>query len=329
MGASDLSKGAPQGELGMIFLTDAQVAELADLPELTVKLRQAFQTPAVIPARTQYEAPGSKLLVMPAWGEGPNLGLKVVTVADRARPHGGPNVNGIYLLLDRETGDVRAVLEAASLTALRTACVSALAASALAPPASRSMLMIGTGFLAPHLIRAHLQACRLERVYVWGRSAAKAKALVQEIIEPGVLVEAVDDIEDVIGQVDIVCAATASRLPLIRAAQPRLGAYLALIGSFTPEMREADVEIIGQSRVVVDIRDALEEAGELVDAARAGRLSKVETLGEVLGKPDKHTGSHCFTVFKSVGAALADLVMAEAIVAAAMRRSDGRFVIGL
>ncbi|MGH6911787.1 MAG: hypothetical protein ACREEG_16490, partial [Phenylobacterium sp.] len=141
-------------------------------------LREAFAEGAETPERMHFALNETDtLLVMPAWRTGQAIGVKVATVMPGNADEGRPTVDGAYLLLDGRTGAARAVFRAAALTQVRTAAVSALACSAMARPDAARLLMIGTGALAPQLIRAHLAVRPIHEVAIWGRSNAKARAL--------------------------------------------------------------------------------------------------------------------------------------------------------
>ena len=119
--------------------------------DLVECLRQAFQQEYTVPPRPHYSIGENTLLLMPAWQVGKYAGVKMVTVA----PKHQPSIQGIYTLLDAATGTPLAQMDARLLTAKRTAAASALASSYLSREKSSSLLLVGTGTLAPHLIEAH------------------------------------------------------------------------------------------------------------------------------------------------------------------------------
>src|SRR6185295_6409417 len=127
--------------------------------------------------------PGSAdatLLLMPAWSQG-RVGVKVVTVFPDNGRRSLPSIYGQYLLLDGETGAPLALLDGTMLTKRRTACASGLASRYLSRPDSARLTMIGTGALAPHLIRVHAKVRPIREVAIWGRRPEAAAALAREL----------------------------------------------------------------------------------------------------------------------------------------------------
>ena len=134
-----------------------QVHAALDYTLLVEELRAAFRQGCTVPLRHVHDVTGQgdRLLVMPAWRPGEALGVKLVTVFPRNRERGVATVSALYVLLDGATGHPRALIDGEALTLRRTAAASVLAASYLARKDSSTLLVIGTGALAPHMARAH------------------------------------------------------------------------------------------------------------------------------------------------------------------------------
>jgi alanine dehydrogenase len=301
----------------------AAVQRLARVRDLVAPLRAAFARGAVTPARAQYELGAgpnpATLLTMPAWRPGGPLGVKLVTVIPENAQRGRPTVTGEYLLFDGASGESLAVIDGAALTLLRTAAVSSLAAELLAPPRPEVLLMVGTGALAPHLIEGHAAVRSYRRILVWGRDAAKARALAARLslrsLAPGV--EAAGDLARAVAAADVISCATLAEQPLVEGRWLKREAHLDLVGSFRPTMREADAECLRRaSAVVVDTLDALRKCGDLAVPIESGVLESsavlaLERLVAAGGAPARAG----ITVFKSVGHGLADLAAAEWLLA--------------
>jgi ornithine cyclodeaminase len=297
---------------------EAELEAALDDRGLVECLREAFRQGAESPLRQHHAVgpPGTDatLLLMPAWQPGRALGVKVVTVFPGNAARGLPAVQGAYLLLDAETGRPRALLDGAALTRRRTAAASALAASYLARADSSTLVMAGTGSLAPHLVRAHAAVRPLREVRVWGRSAEKAAALAARLDRPGLRVTAAHDLEAAVRGADVVSCATLSAEPLVRGAWLRPGTHVDLVGGFTPAMREADDEAVRRSRVFVDTPAALVEAGDVVQPIAHGLLRKedvADLFDLVRGRRPGRQAEGEVTLFKSVGTALEDLAAAR------------------
>ena len=308
------------------FYAANEVHAALETAALVAALEHAFAAGAHVPLRHAHRLGESDtLLLMPAWRDADPrdpgaLGVKVVTVMPGAAVHGAPTVGALYLLLDRSTGEPRAVLDGEALTLRRTAATSALAARYMARSDASSLLVIGTGSLAPYMLRAHY-ALRptLTQVTLWGRNAVAAQALAARLRDEGLPVQAETDLESALRAADIVCCATTATLPPVRGQWLREGAHLDLVGGFTRAMREADDDAVARARIVVDTyAGALAEAGDLVLPLETGVITRdriVAELAEVVrGERPGRTGEREITLFKSVGTALEDLAAAELVV---------------
>jgi ornithine cyclodeaminase/alanine dehydrogenase-like protein (mu-crystallin family) len=308
----------------MRTLHDDDVAGLT-WTRVLAALRAAFRDPSrfVTAERVQLPAPdGGVWLTMPCADRDGWFGVKQVSVLPANRSHGRPSVQAWYTLMGPDGAPVVAT-SATLLTKLRTAAVSAIAADALAAPAARSLLVVGSGSLAPWLARAHLHVRPYEAVWVWARRPERAQAVVDDLLRelagatarPAVAVA--PDLEAAVRAADVVSVATTAREPLVRGAWLRPGQHLDLVGAFTPDMREADVEAVRRSQVTVDDRAAARaEAGDLLHAAAEG-WSWHEIAGDLADLVAERVERDPTrpTLFKSVGLALEDLVLARALVA--------------
>lgn len=303
------------------FLDAAAVRDATPWPALVGALREAFREGCVLPPRHHHTlkvpgGPDATLLLMPAWRPGAALGVKVVNVFPGNGERGLPAVSGVYLLFSAATGEPVALLDGAELTARRTAAASALAATFLARPDARRMVVVGTGRLAPELVAAHASVRPVREVLVWGRDRSKATALAARLGErTGLAAEAAADLEAAVRGADIVSCATTSASPLVRGAWLAAGAHLDLVGGFTPAMREADDEAVRRARVWVDTLDgATREAGDIVQPLRNGALAADAIAGDLFGLCRGSAGGRAdpkeITLFKSVGTALEDLAAA-------------------
>lgn len=251
----------------MIFLDEDDVASLGNQPGLMTALADAFSGGDTLPARLDYDLPGSdgaKLLVTPSWRDRDVLGVKVLTVMPRNTACGVPSINGLYLLLDGPTGRPRAVLSAAGLTGQRTAGVSALAARYLARQDAKTLLIVGTGALAPYMARAHCKVRNFDRILVWGRNLSKAQATADGLADLCRPIEVVTDLGAAVARSDVISCATSSQEALVAGDLLKPGTHVDLVGSFTPAMREADLAVFARGRLVVDTSHALVESGDLV-----------------------------------------------------------------
>jgi ornithine cyclodeaminase len=283
-------------------------------------VRAGFASPHNAPDRHIHEiavpgAPQATALLMPAWIEGEVYGVKLANIFPGNGALGLPSVSSLYVLFDGQTGQEKATMDGSVLTVRRTAATSALASRYLSRPDSRTLLMVGAGRMAPMLIAAHKSVRPIERVLIWGRDVYKAQALAERVGG-----EVVGDLGTALGETDIVSAATLSREALIRGKDVRPGTHIDLVGAYAPGMRESDGEAVAKSRVFIDTPGgARAEAGDLIQAAAEGRFDWGRVAADLAALA---TGAHTrretvdeITLFKSVGAAIEDLVAARLVLA--------------
>lgn len=299
----------------------SEVMAALDFTGTIETLRQMFRSGAETPVRHHHTVPvpggpDATLLLMPAWQAGRHIGVKVVTVFPGNAEKSLPSVMGAYFLIDARSGQPLALMDGPALTARRTAAASALAANYLARPDASRLLMVGTGALAPQLVEAHASVRPIKQVVIWGRSFDKAQRLAHRLSRRNLTVTATGDLADAVHGADIISCATLSKEPLIRGHWLKLGTHVDLVGGFTPDMREADDEVIRRARVFVDTRaGALKEAGDIVQPLKSGVLQEDDIAGDLF---DLARGSRAgrryydqITLFKSVGSALEDLAAAQ------------------
>jgi ornithine cyclodeaminase len=251
-------------------------------------------------------------LTMPAALTGASCySVKVVSVASRNALLGRPIVVATVLLGDAATGELLALIDGTALTALRTGAAGGVAARELSRSTAGRVALFGAGAQARSQLLALAAVRPIMEVRVVTRDPAHAAALrrwaAHERTLDGVAIQPSTP-KEAVADADIVITATTSRTPVFQGAWLAGGAHVTAVGSFTPEMRELDEETLRGARLVVDQRAAaLAEAGEL-----RGRTGEdVVELGEILsGRAPGRTSDSERTVFKSVGNAIQDLVVA-------------------
>ncbi len=306
----------------MIHISSDFIEQSNNFTDLVNELQNGFCNSIETPKRHHHDyanpsaSQDSTLLLMPSWQQGKSLGVKIVTVSPDNGKHNLPSIHGVYLLFDAENGTQKALLEGKSLTSKRTAAASALASRFLSRKNAKSLFMIGTGDLAPNLIKAHCSQRPIERVYIWGRSQDKALAVVQQLHELKVEFIIVDSIDDTIPKADIISCATLSPTPLIKGRLLQPGQHVDLVGSYKKNTREADDETLTRSSIFVDTYEGgLTESGDLVIPLEAGIISHEDISAEIFelsrNEHPGRTSENEITVFKSVGHASEDLIAAN------------------
>ncbi len=306
----------------MQTLTATELEALLPFPKLIAALEQAFREAYQVPLRHHHDylVPGREqegtLLLMPAWDDSRYFGVKIVAISPHNRQEGLPTIQGQYLLFETSTGTPLLQLDAKALTNLRTAAASALASRFLSRSDSRSLLMVGTGALAPYLIRAHASVRPIEQLLIWGRNLGKAEGLAAQLKALPFSVSTVESLPNAVPRADIISCATLSPNPLIRGQWLQPGQHLGLVGSFKPNMREADDEAIRRAQVYVDTREgALKETGDILIPIQNGVLRPEDIRGSLFslcrGESRGRQADSEITIFKSVGHALEDLAAAK------------------
>lgn len=304
-----------------MFVDSEEIEKYIDYRELVDALRDGFRSEIIVPKRHHYGyqstngAKESSLLLMPAWQNNNRVGVKIVTVSPENGKLKLPSINGSYILMDAKTGKTLMQMDARFLTVARTACASALASSYLSRTNCSSMLMIGCGALAPHLIKAHCAIRPITKVYVWARDSAKASTFCSSLDLPNVEVCVVNTIDEVINKVDIVSSATLSEKPLVLGESVVEGQHIDLVGAYTPSMREGDDELIQKAKVYVDSMQGMLESGDIALAIQSKIIKEKDIQGDLFmlcrSEVKGRESDLDISVFKSVGHALEDLVAAN------------------
>lgn len=301
------------------FLTNADVAQRLAYPQLVEALREGLAHPCEAPVRSCHTLPeNASLLTMPVWRPGQDIGVKLVTVFPGNSAKDLPAVAALFCLFDGENGRPQAMLEASELTARRTACTSALAADYLVRRDARRLLIVGSGTLAPHMVRAHCVVREYEDIALWGRQPEKVAAQVEQLQAEGYPVHACADLRGGVAAADTISCVTTSREPIVLGEWLRSGCHLDLVGAFLPSMRETDSEAVRRARIVVDTREgALEEAGDLLIPMGEGVIDESaihSQLSDLLQGHGARRDDTEITLFKSVGYALEDLIAARLLI---------------
>jgi ornithine cyclodeaminase len=266
------------------------------------------------------------LLIWPAWKFGRAAGAKLVSVFPANERRGrGPNIHSVYVLFDGADGRPCCLITGGSFTRYKTAADSALGACFLARNDTRVLTVIGAGAQAPAQVRL-LCAARppIARVCVWNRTPEKARALVAGLALPNVDAAPAEDLEAAVRLADIVSCLTSASAPVLRGAWLKPGTHVDLVGSFTPQMREADDETIRRGRLFVDSRSfTITQCGDIAIPIANGVIREPDIVADLFdlccGRAAGRLTATEITVFKNGGGGHLDLMMARAL----YRRAQG------
>ncbi len=235
-----------------------------------------------------------------------------------AARHGLPTIQGVVVLCDAENGFPLAVMDSISITALRTAAATAVAAKYLARASCDSALICGCGAQGAVQLRALLRVRVPHVILAFDRDVPKAERFAAELSRDlEVPVMAVRDIKAAVAQSDVVITCTTAQHFVITREMVKPGTFIAAVGADNPEKQEIEPELLALSTVVVDILEQAAQIGDLHHALDAKLMTSADVhaeLGEVVAglKPARARDDEII-VFDSTGTALQDVAAAAAV----------------
>lgn len=325
----------------MRIIARRDVENLITMQEVIALMEEVFaaltEKEAHVPARTALSlyASDNSILFMPGYlRKSGGVGMKVVSVFPSNAAKGIPTISAQIMLCDPETGEVTAVIEGGTITALRTAATTAVATKHLARQDACSLGVFGAGVQAKSQIEAHREVRNLESIIIYDLDMKKAEALVQHfhvICGQSCTCSVAASPDELVVHCDIIVAATTSHTPVFNGNLLRKGTHVNAIGSYKPHVREVDDATIRRSRIFVDSYEhALKESGDLIIPLETGVIEERAILGElgelVLGSKKGRETSDEITFFKSVGLAVQDIAVAQRVLEKAARGNLGLVV---
>src|SRR5882724_700349 len=320
----------------MLVLSEGQVRNLIDVEDLITALEQAhtqYSTgKAVMPVRLVMPLPQiqGRITSMPGYlNEDKALGMKVVTYFQNNPKQNLPAILATVMLFSAETGKMIAVMDGSYITAIRTACASAMATRALANRETPVLGILGAGVQAQAHIQALCRVRKLNRIKLYSPSGTRA-ANVKKNLEPevGVDIDVVNSAEETVRDSDLVVTATTAQQPILKSEWLKPGAHVNAVGSHRPDSREIDGPTVARSKVVVDSREAImAECGDILLAIKEKSVTENHIhaeIGEVLArtKPGRSSASEV-TLYKSVGIAIQDVATAQLLYRKALELKVG------
>lgn len=312
----------------MRLITAAEVEALFPMDRaiaaMDSAMRQVSSGETLLPLRQFLAIPNApgKMAVMPGYiAHPPRFGLKTVSkFTNAAQSH-----VGTVQLYDATDGQLLAIIEGGSLTAIRTAAASALATRTLARPDAQRLAILGTGEQARRHITAMAAVRPISEIRIWGRDHAKAQALAATL--PNATAAAT--VADAVAEADIICTTTPAATPILHGADVKPGTHINLVGSAIPTTAEADTALVAKSRFYGDYNDATRaQAGEFRNALAEGLITPEHLLGEIgdvlLSRVPGRQSEADITIYKSLGVTAQDLAAADAILQAAIAQGLGQ-----
>jgi ornithine cyclodeaminase len=316
----------------MLLVTAAEIETLFPMDRAIAAARSAMRQVSsgdtLLPLRQFLaipDAPG-KMAVMPGYiAHPPRFGLKTVSkFTNAAHSH-----VGTVQLYDATNGQLLAIIEGGTLTAIRTAAASALATDLLARPDSHHLAILGTGEQARRHIEAMAAVRPISQIRIWGRNARNAEALAATLRNADMPAIVAATVAEAVADADIICTTTAAATPILHGQHVRPGTHVNLVGSAIPTTAEADTALVAMSQFYGDYRAAtLAQAGEFRNAIAAGLITADHLIGEIgeliLGRIPCRQDDTAITLYKSLGVTAQDLTAADAILEAARAHGMGQ-----
>jgi alanine dehydrogenase len=329
--------------MDVTVLSADDVATLLPMRDCIQVMRDALAAlargKALVPLRMVMRMPdGSGFLglmpghIAPDEGRDGALGMKAVSVFPGNARRGIDTHQGAVLLFETDTGRLSALMDGATITAIRTAAVSGLATDLLANKEAAALAILGAGVQA----RTHLEAIAavrpIRRVRVWSRNQEHAKNLVEEFAGRfNGSIQAMPTAEAAVQGADVVATVTASPQPVLQRSWLKDGVHVNAVGSSIPTTREIDTATMAAVRLFVDRREsAVNEAGDILIPMREGAFGADHIQAElgdvIIGKDPGRRSASELTLFKSLGLAVEDVASAAFVLKRARQTGVGQTV---
>jgi len=325
----------------VLALAREEIRALVPMPDAIALMKSVFAELSAgrtqSPLRTVLHlGDGQDALFMPASVPAMGaLGLKIVSVFQANPERGLPTINALVCLVSDETGEPEAIMDGTYLTALRTGAGCGAATDLLARPDSRTLVVFGSGAQGVTQAAAVCAVRPIERIVVVDPNPAALEryraAIARDWPDLGERIETREREDGAVAQADVICTATTSRTPVFDAGEVRAGTHVNAVGAYTPQMQELPSALVARATVVVDATEAaVAEAGDLIVPMTEGLVGPEHYRRElgmvVAGTAPGRVSQDEVTLFKSVGNAVQDVVVARRAVELAKERGIGTVV---
>jgi alanine dehydrogenase len=241
---------------------------------------------------------------------------------------GLPTIQGMVVLADAGSGKPLAVIESGSITALRTAAATGVAAKFLARPDSRTATVVGCGVQGEMQLAAIAAVLPLKRIWVLDVQYARAESMAARArTSLGLDVQPAKDLRDALRGSDVCVTCTPARGAFLTASDVAPGTFIAAVGADAHGKQELEPALVAGSTLVVDVLAQCAEIGELQHVLAAGLMTREQVhaeLGDVVsGRRPGRTRPDEITIFDSSGTALQDVAAAVAVYENARARRCG------
>lgn len=307
----------------MLIIEKEQVRKILTPEACMGAMRQALMDlengRCAMPQRLLCTMPNTAVFgFMPAY-VGDYFGAKVISAYAPNMGTQYPSHIGYVILFESEHCTVSAMVEAGTITEIRTGCVSAVATDLLARKDAHTLAVIGAGAQA----RSHLAALRLVRditsVQVFDLNAAAAQRYAAEMGEKyGIPVTVAASVAKAVKDADIICTVCPAKEAYLTRDMVKPGVHINAVGTFTPTTREVASDLVAAARLYSDYTESTrKESGEYLVPLREGLITENHILGSegelLLGKAEGRTSDDDITMFDALGLAVEDVASAKMV----------------
>jgi len=302
-----------------------EIKKYYSMPKAITAMERAFSSlssgESYVPMRFISKLPVNELAMIfkPAFVEKDNrVTIKFLTQRESGFIPGIPTIQGIVLVIDSNTGEILSIMDGEYITALRTGAASGLATRCFARKDARVLALFGCGTQGRTQLEAVVCERDIKKVLVFDKNEETAKQFISEMERRFDLKMFYTSDTKQVKEADIICTATNSCKPLFGRENVKEGVHINAIGSFQPQMQELDSLLIRDARVFLDSAEScLKESGDLIKPILEGIISENHIAGEIgdflLNRIRGRESEDQITIFKSVGVAIQDYVVATDI----------------
>jgi ornithine cyclodeaminase/alanine dehydrogenase-like protein (mu-crystallin family) len=317
------------------LITAGEIKKYYSMKQAIDSMERAFSLmssgESFVPLRFVTKLPSNEMMMLfkPAYVEKEKrISVKFLTQRGNSKITDIPNIQGIVLLMDADTGEILSLMDGEYITAMRTGAASGLATRLFARKDANILALFGCGAQGRTQIEAVACERDIKKVLVFDKNKNTAERFIQEMQEKYSIEMVCTSDTSHLNDADIICTATNSTEPLFKKEVLKKGVHINAIGSFQPNMQELDPYILRDAKVYVDqITSCLSESGDFIKPIEEGIILKSHIVGEIgdfcLNKIKGRESENEITVFKSVGIAIQDFTVATDIYNSSLKNSFG------
>jgi ornithine cyclodeaminase/alanine dehydrogenase-like protein (mu-crystallin family) len=306
----------------MRIIEASEVIKILEMDKCIPLMKQALidleSGKSVQPPRTIHHLPHETAFgFMPAYLDGEYFGAKIISACHINIGTSYPSHTGYVILFESEHGIPVAMVDATSITQIRTGAVSGVATDLLSRKDASSLAIIGAGAQAKSHLAAMLCVRNISNVRVYDIRTEAAERFQEEASKKYNLdITIMPDVQSTVHNADIICTLTPSKDAFLESGWVKLGTHINAVGTFTPMTREVTSELVACSRLYADQVTAMKkESGEYLIPLSEGFITENHIIGSIgdlaVGKIAGRISDKDVTLFIALGLAVEDVVSAK------------------